>query len=114
MGVWQGVAMDSLKFHPGLPCPTLLCPAAVFYPFGHHTSYAYGNHDPLERRGHRDLGGPIWYRSSLLYLATQYPLGPGVGRPQGEFNLLIAKILNLPCGRPTHDWPSGLLGIGCL
>jgi hypothetical protein len=27
MGVWQGVAMDSLKFHLGLPCPTLLCPA---------------------------------------------------------------------------------------
>jgi hypothetical protein len=27
MGVWQGVAMDSLKFQPGLPCPTLLCSA---------------------------------------------------------------------------------------
>jgi hypothetical protein len=24
MGVWQGVAMDSLKFHPGLPCLNLL------------------------------------------------------------------------------------------
>jgi hypothetical protein len=23
MGVWQGVAMDSLKFHLGLPCATL-------------------------------------------------------------------------------------------
>jgi hypothetical protein len=27
VGVWQGVAMDSLKFHPGSPCPTLLRPA---------------------------------------------------------------------------------------
>jgi hypothetical protein len=27
MGVWQGVAMDSLKFHPGPPCPTLLLPS---------------------------------------------------------------------------------------
>jgi hypothetical protein len=27
MGVWQGVAMDSLKFHPGPPYPTLLRPA---------------------------------------------------------------------------------------
>jgi hypothetical protein len=27
MGAWQGVAMDSLKFHPGPPCPTLLRPA---------------------------------------------------------------------------------------
>jgi hypothetical protein len=25
MGVWQGVAMDSIEFHPGPPCPTLLC-----------------------------------------------------------------------------------------
>jgi hypothetical protein len=64
MGVWQGVAKDSLKYSPGLPCPTLLHPvsepplkrpyghlrvvhpqgrrpAAVFYPFGHPTPYAY-------------------------------------------------------------------------
>jgi hypothetical protein len=26
MGVWQEVAMDSIKFHPGLLCPTLLRP----------------------------------------------------------------------------------------
>jgi hypothetical protein len=26
MGVWQGVAMDSLKFHPGPACPILLNP----------------------------------------------------------------------------------------
>jgi hypothetical protein len=25
MGVWQGVAMDSLKYRQGPPCPTLLC-----------------------------------------------------------------------------------------
>jgi hypothetical protein len=36
-GVWQGVAMDSLKFHLSLSCPTLLRPAggrpaAVSYP----------------------------------------------------------------------------------
>jgi hypothetical protein len=24
MGIWQGVAMDSLKYHLDLPCPTLL------------------------------------------------------------------------------------------
>jgi hypothetical protein len=27
MGVFQGVAMDALKYHPGPPCPTLLHPA---------------------------------------------------------------------------------------
>jgi hypothetical protein len=67
MGVWQGVAMDSIKFHPGLPCPILLRPAggsplnrpygcfwggppaeraAVFYPFGHPTPYVYGSWNP--------------------------------------------------------------------
>jgi hypothetical protein len=28
IGVRRGVAIDSLKFHPGPPCPTLLCPAS--------------------------------------------------------------------------------------
>jgi hypothetical protein len=62
MGLWQGVTMDSLKFHPGPPCPTLLRPAGgpplkrpcglvaylqgwwslpVVYPFGYPTPYAY-------------------------------------------------------------------------
>jgi hypothetical protein len=50
MRVWQGVATDSLKFHPGPLCPTLVRPAvarpqggqpvAVYYPFGHPTPYA--------------------------------------------------------------------------
>jgi hypothetical protein len=58
MGVWQGVAVDSLKFHPSLLCPTLLRPAgepslkrplggrpaAVFYPFGHPMPNAYALH----------------------------------------------------------------------
>jgi hypothetical protein len=49
--------MDSLMFHLGPPCPTLLCPAGggwgvtpktqdglpvtVIYPFGHTTPYTY-------------------------------------------------------------------------
>jgi hypothetical protein len=62
IGVWQGVAMDSLKFHLGPRCPAFLRPAggarlkrpfgrfrgghlqsrrlaSVFYPFGHPTPY---------------------------------------------------------------------------
>jgi hypothetical protein len=27
MGIWQGEAMDSLKYYPGSLCPTLLRPA---------------------------------------------------------------------------------------
>jgi hypothetical protein len=36
IGVWQGVAMNSLKFHPGPPCHTLLCPVG-----GPHLKRAY-------------------------------------------------------------------------
>jgi hypothetical protein len=38
MGVWQGVAMNSLKFHLGLLCPTLLGPEGgppLKQPYGH-------------------------------------------------------------------------------
>jgi hypothetical protein len=72
MGVWQGVAMDSLKFHLGPPCPTILCPVdgpplkcsygrlkggplaecVAVYPFGHPTPYAYDR----ESLGRRDDG----------------------------------------------------------
>jgi hypothetical protein len=65
MCVWQGVAMDSLKFYTGPPYPTLLWPAvgpppkqpygclrsglqggrpvAIFHPFRHPTPYAYAD-----------------------------------------------------------------------
>jgi hypothetical protein len=55
MGVWQGLAMDFLKLHPGSPCPTLLLPAgrrptAVYYHFGHPTPYVYDFTPSLVRR----------------------------------------------------------------
>jgi hypothetical protein len=61
MGIYQWVAMDSIKFNQGSPCPTLLCPtdrlpqkhpychfrggppAAFFYPFRYPLPYAYGS-----------------------------------------------------------------------
>jgi hypothetical protein len=56
MGVWQGVAMDSLKFHLGVPSSTLLFPAAVFHPIGHPTPYAY-ERDPE----------PLWSKMYQFY-----------------------------------------------
>jgi hypothetical protein len=64
------LAMDSVWFHPGPPCLTLLrpadrpplklpysysrfrggSPAAVFYHSGHPTPYAYGEADEAEPR----------------------------------------------------------------
>jgi hypothetical protein len=53
MGVWEVVAIDSLKFHLGPPCPTLLRPAGW---------------SPLKRPYGRFRGGPL--TGSLLFLWT--------------------------------------------
>jgi hypothetical protein len=60
MGVWHGVAMDSLKFHLGLSCSTLLRPAGE---------------PPLERPYGRFWGGlPTGWASCghLLPLLTRH------------------------------------------
>jgi hypothetical protein len=53
MVVWQGLAMDSLKFKPGPPCPTLLRPAG---------------RQPLKQTYSRFRGGPPtgWTACGLL------------------------------------------------
>jgi hypothetical protein len=51
MGVWQVAAMDSLKFHPGLPCPTLLCPVGeppLKQPYGHDDGRIQPNYPYFE------------------------------------------------------------------
>jgi hypothetical protein len=60
MAVWQGVAMDYLKFHLGPPCPTLLRPA---------------DGPPLKRPYSRFRGGPPPGRAAcgrLLLLWTHH------------------------------------------
>jgi hypothetical protein len=42
MAVWQGLVMDSLKFHPGLPCPAFLCPACGLPLKQHHGCFSGG------------------------------------------------------------------------
>jgi hypothetical protein len=53
MGVWQGVAMDSLQFYPGPPWPTLLRPAG-----GPPPKRSYG----------RFKGGPHTGRAVCIHL----------------------------------------------
>jgi hypothetical protein len=50
--VREGVSTDSLKFHAGLPCPTLIRPAggrpaAVFFPLGYPTPYGPVSNTPI-------------------------------------------------------------------
>jgi hypothetical protein len=50
MGVWQGIAMGALKFHPGYAhCPTLLRPAASGVQLS-STSLDTPHHTPMHRR----------------------------------------------------------------
>jgi hypothetical protein len=66
--------MDSLKFHPGLPCPTPLHlalqgrrPASVFYPFGHSTPCAYAIQPfSISHSLILPFPTPIWDRSIFL------------------------------------------------
>jgi hypothetical protein len=53
IGAWQGVAMGTIKFHAGLPCPTLLRPA--FAP-------------PQKRPYGRSSGGPPARRAACRRL----------------------------------------------
>jgi hypothetical protein len=61
MGVWQGVAMDSLKFHLGLPCPTLLRPVGG---------------PPLNRQYSRLRGGPPTGQMACGHLLPCWPPTP--------------------------------------
>jgi hypothetical protein len=57
IGVWQGVTMDSSKFQPGAPCPTLLCPAGgppLKRPPEGLAACTYGNQDGNGRNGNND------------------------------------------------------------
>jgi hypothetical protein len=59
----------------------------------------------------RDLQVDLHFLFFLFFLLSSFPNSsffplqnnsrPGVGRPQGEFNLLVIKILISPCGRST-------------
>jgi hypothetical protein len=57
MGVWEGVAMNSLKFHPRLLCPTLLRPAC----------------GPPLKQPYRGAGG-MWSSSTHLDTPLRTPL----------------------------------------
>jgi hypothetical protein len=97
MGVWQGVAMDSLKFHLSLPCPTLLRsvggptlkwpyghfmggpPAAVFYPFGHPMPYAFGLAFGRKKAGSKKRFSSKVFSSGRRQIKTFFDFNLGSG-----------------------------------
>jgi hypothetical protein len=71
---------------------------------GHKTKRLRGPHQ--RRRGHGGMRGPVRYRLGTLYSTPDWPNGRvrvgyprvgylRVGRQQGEFNLIVTKILVL-------------------
>jgi hypothetical protein len=80
-GEWQGVAPNSLKFHPDPPCLTLLRPVggpplkrpvSVFSLLGHPTPYAYAR-----------KVGRMWGGVKAEYGDT-VRRGPGLGETRVE------------------------------
>jgi hypothetical protein len=91
--------MESLKYHPGPPCPTLLrpqggpppnsltailgvarpygrWPGAVFYPLGHSTPYDYGTRDGQKK----SVVLVVWTKMIIIRLGRNHKLmGLGLG-----------------------------------
>jgi hypothetical protein len=105
MGVWQGLTMDSLKFHPCPPCPNLLCPAGrppLKRCYGHFRDGPPASIIPLDTRccmpmvavpvaGHADLRKPgLLETSAARQNAVQHAQGcKHVQTRTGYFILLI-------------------------
>jgi hypothetical protein len=68
IGIWQGVAMNSPKFHSGPPCPTLLCPAG-----GPGGQAARGSFQEWPAR----RAGGMRPSHTLLYTPRNTPMNPG-------------------------------------
>jgi hypothetical protein len=104
LGVWQGVTMDSLKFHLGLPRPTLLRPAD-----GPPLKRPYGHFRGCSPTGHTACGRlpPLWIphvlRLWILILGNIHPLRSRISY-QHLLNFLSVKILVSPS--------TAMLGVG--
>jgi hypothetical protein len=86
MGIWQGVARDSLKYHLGPPCPTFLYPVGrtpLKQPYGITALQPYGL-TTLQPYGFTALGS---YNFTALRLYGLTAVS-GVARPQPSFTPL--------------------------
>jgi hypothetical protein len=91
MGVWEGVAMDSLKYHLGLPCPTFLCSVGgppLKRPYGHFRGHLYTGWAPCGRLL------PIWTPHAVRLWPPPL-LGPQPRLYSSRCSLQVVKAENL-------------------
>jgi hypothetical protein len=89
MGVWEGVAMDSLEYHPGLPCLTLLRSAGGPPSKLSHRRFCGG---PLAGQAAFSRLLPFWTpHTALLWSLPYRPTRDG--HPLGIINIYI-MIMN--------------------
>jgi hypothetical protein len=101
MGVWQGVAMDSLEFHPGLSCTTLLHPVGGL-PLIRHYSLFRGDPPADQAACGRLL--PFWtpHAVRLCVLITLPILAGNVGFVEQRKTIMVKtcpgliNLANLP------------------
>jgi hypothetical protein len=95
LGVWQGVAMDFLKFHPGPLCPTLLCPAG-----GQPLKRSYSCFSSVAPAGQAACGHllPPWTPRAVRLCVTSRDVT--VTLPRSRFRGVKRRQVHLPSG-PT-------------
>jgi hypothetical protein len=93
MGVWQGLIIDFLKFHPGLPCPNPLNPAG---------------RPPLKRPYSCFRGGPSARRvacSRLLPPWTPHAVHLWEAGLPKELLEPVIPYPSMPCRHSPLKWP---------
>jgi hypothetical protein len=82
MGLWEGVAMDSLKFHLDQLCPTLLRPAVPFYALTYPSTPC-----------------PTLLRPALPFYALPYPSTPWPTLLRPALPFYALPYPSIHCGR---------------
>jgi hypothetical protein len=139
MSVWQGVAKDSLKFHPSPPCPTLLHPAGGpplklgpcgLFRVGHLRAFSTPldtprrtfmpgvdpsgspdrRGDELPRRNRRKTGAPHYDLKCVDFPDKLDVNRASEGSSKASLKYPI-PYRSMLCGRPTAGQPNCCLGI---
>jgi hypothetical protein len=113
MGVWQGVAMDSLKFHPGPLCLTLLRPAGRLPLKQHYGCFRSG---PPAGRATCGRLLPVWtpHAIRLCLDFTRFPfthrqpkfLHLGKNEIHEKLFTLTFELSSMPCRRASLACPT--------
>jgi hypothetical protein len=115
--------MDSLKFHPGPPCSTLLCPAGGppqnSRPFRGSPAHKAGglqlSSTPLDTQRPTGLFKCVWWKSAKHFVSFLLTRGVWAGGFKGYMDPYVSLGSLAPnsmqCRLSTSDWPNCWSGL---